>query len=109
MDALDEREKRIEESLDQAEKIKNDAQLTLSEVKKRQNEVKGEIELIEKENYKLHQIHLEKRSLSRQSFFDELDIDTVGGDELSRIYCAVGDRIEQTYAQFQVFYGVREG
>ena len=34
-----------------------------------------EIELIEKENYKLHQIHLEKRSLSRQSFFDELDIE----------------------------------
>ena len=39
----------IKDSIDQAEKIKNDAQLTLSEVKKRQNEVKGEIELIEKE------------------------------------------------------------
>ena len=39
----------IKDSIDQAEKIKNDAQLTLSEVKKRQNEVKGEIVLIEKE------------------------------------------------------------
>ena len=39
----------IKDSIDQAEKIKNDAQLTLSEVKKRQNEVRGEIDLIEKE------------------------------------------------------------
>ena len=39
----------IKDSIDQAEKIKNDAQLTLSEVKKRQNEVKEEISLMEKE------------------------------------------------------------
>ena len=39
----------IKNSIDQAEKIKNDAQLTLSEIKKRQNEVKGEIDLIELE------------------------------------------------------------
>ena len=39
----------IKDSIDQAEKIKNDAQLTLSEVEKRQNEVKGEIDLIEQE------------------------------------------------------------
>ena len=39
----------IKDSIDQAEKIKNDAQLTLGEVKKRQNEVKREIDLIEKE------------------------------------------------------------
>ena len=39
----------IKDSIDQAEKIKNDAQLALSEIKKRQNEVKGEIDLIEKE------------------------------------------------------------
>ena len=39
----------IKNSIDQAEKIKNDAQLTLSEIKKRQNEVKGEIDLIEQE------------------------------------------------------------
>ncbi len=37
----------IKDSIDQAEKIKNDAQLTLSEIKKRQNEVRGEIDLIE--------------------------------------------------------------
>ena len=41
--------KEIKDSIDQAEKIKNDAQLTLNEVKKRQNEVKREIDLIEKE------------------------------------------------------------
>ena len=39
----------IKDSIDQAEKIKNDAQLALSEIKKRQNEVKGEIDLIELE------------------------------------------------------------
>ena len=39
----------IKDSIDQAEKIKNDAQLTLSKIKKRQNEVKGEIDLIEQE------------------------------------------------------------
>ena len=39
----------IKDSIDQAEKIKNDAQLALSEIKKRQNEVKGEINLIEQE------------------------------------------------------------
>ena len=38
----------IKDSIDQAEKIKNDAQLALSEIKKRQNAVKGEIDLIEK-------------------------------------------------------------
>ena len=40
--------KEIKDSIDQAEKIKNEAQLALSEIKKRQNEVKGEIDLIEK-------------------------------------------------------------
>ena len=39
----------IKDSIDQAEKIKKDAQFTLSEIKKRQNEVKGEIDLIEQE------------------------------------------------------------
>ena len=39
----------IKDSIDQAEKIKNDAQLALSEIKKRQNEIKGEIDLIEQE------------------------------------------------------------
>ena len=39
----------IKDSIDQAEKIKNDAQLTLGEIKKRQNEVKGEIDSIRQE------------------------------------------------------------
>ena len=39
----------IKNSINEAEKIKNDAQLTLSEIQKRQNEVKGEIDLIQQE------------------------------------------------------------
>ena len=39
----------IKDSLNQAEKIKKDAQQTLSEIKKRQNEVKQEIIVIQKE------------------------------------------------------------
>ena len=44
---LDDKIQEIKNSIDQAEKIKNDAQITLSEIKKRQNEVKGEIDLIQ--------------------------------------------------------------
>ena len=39
----------IKDSIDQAEKIKNDAQFALSEIKKRQNEVKETISLMNKE------------------------------------------------------------
>ena len=46
---LDNKIQEIKDSIDQAEKIKNDAQLALSEIKKRQNEVQGEIDLIEQE------------------------------------------------------------
>jgi F-type H+-transporting ATPase subunit b len=44
---LDDKIQEIKDSIDQAEKIKNDAQIALSETKKRLNEVKGEIDLIE--------------------------------------------------------------
>ena len=46
---LDSKIKEIKDSIDQAEKLKNEAQKTLSELKKRQNEVKQEIELINNE------------------------------------------------------------
>ena len=46
---LDGKIQEIKNSIDQAEKLKNDTQLTLSEIKKRQNEVKGEIETIQQE------------------------------------------------------------
>ena len=39
----------IKNSINEAEKIKNDAQLTLGEIKKRQDEVKREIDLIRQE------------------------------------------------------------
>ena len=46
---LDSKIQEIKDSINQAEKVKNDSQITLSEIKKRQNEVKGEIDLIEQE------------------------------------------------------------
>ena len=46
---LDTQIKQIEVSIDEAENLKNEAQITLSEVKKRQSEVQKEIELIYKD------------------------------------------------------------
>ena len=46
---LDTKINEIKDSIDQAEKIKNEAQQTLSEIKKRQNDVKQEIEAIQNE------------------------------------------------------------
>ena len=46
---LDNKIYEIKNSIDRAEKIKNETQLTLSEIKKRQNEVKQEIEVIQNE------------------------------------------------------------
>ena len=44
---LDSRILEIKQSIDQAEKIKNQAQITLSEIKKRENELKEEIKKIQ--------------------------------------------------------------
>ena len=46
---LDSKIKNIKENINQAEKLKNDTQQTLSEIKKRQNEVKIEIKNIQEE------------------------------------------------------------
>ena len=46
---LDNKIKEIKESINQAEKVKNDSQVTLSEIKKRQNEVKDTIKSINQE------------------------------------------------------------
>ena len=46
---LDNKIKDIKDSIDQAEKLKNDTQQSLSEIKKRQNEVKIEIKNIQEE------------------------------------------------------------
>ena len=46
---LDTKIKEIKESINQAEKVKNDSQITLSEIKKKQNEVKETINLMNKE------------------------------------------------------------
>ena len=44
--SLDKQINEIKNSLEDAENLKNEAQISLSEVKKRQNEVQSEIELI---------------------------------------------------------------
>ena len=46
---LDTQIKQIKVSIDEAENLKNEAQITLSEIKKRQSEVQKEIELIHKD------------------------------------------------------------
>ena len=46
---LDNKIKEIKEKINQAEKVKNDSQVTLSEIKKRQNEVKDTINSINQE------------------------------------------------------------
>ena len=46
---LDNKIKEIKEKINQAEKVKNDSQVTLSEIKKRQNEVKDTIKSINQE------------------------------------------------------------
>jgi len=46
---LDTRIKQIKFSIDEAENLKNEAQITLSEIKQRQNDVQKEIELIHKD------------------------------------------------------------
>ena len=47
--SLDGKIQEIKNSIDEAEKLKKDTQLTLSEIKKRQNEVKDEISSIYQE------------------------------------------------------------
>ena len=46
---LDSKIQEIKDSINQAEKVKNDSQITLSEIKKKQNEVKETINLLNKE------------------------------------------------------------
>ena len=47
---LDQKIKYIKDSIDEAENLKNEAKVTLIEIKKRQNEVQKEIELIKKDS-----------------------------------------------------------
>ena len=47
--SLDKQINKIKISIDEAENLKNEAQITLSEIKQRQNEVQKEIELINKD------------------------------------------------------------
>ena len=59
--SLDAKIKEIKDSIDEAENLKNETQITLSEIKKRQNEVKTEIQEIHS-NANLKIINLESEA-----------------------------------------------
>ena len=63
--SLDSKIQEIKDKIEQAEKLKNDAQITLSEVKKRQNEVKDEIKNI-------HDLSKEKIITIEETFTNKL-------------------------------------
>ena len=66
---LDNNIKKIKDSIDQAEKLKNEAQKTLNELKERQNDVKKEIQSIQ--NEAKERITLIEQ-LSNQKFNDQI-------------------------------------
>ena len=76
--SLDNKISEIKKSINQAEKLKNDAQQTLGEIKKRQNEVKIEIENIQKEAKN-------KISLIEDSFHVKLKEQIQKRNELAKI------------------------
>ena len=72
--SLDSKIKEIKVNIEEAENLKNDTQLTLSEIKKRQNEVELEIkEIHSNSKEKIKQLELNaKEKLSEQSLKKEL-------------------------------------
>ena len=83
---LDSQIKQIKDSIDEAENLKNETQITLSEIKKRQNEVQQEIQSITEEaKNKANQLkinaelklkdQIEKRKIIATSKIDQLTRD----------------------------------
>ena len=83
---LDSQIKQIKDSLDEAENLKNETQITLSEIKKRQNDVQQEIQFITEEaKNKANQLkinaelklkdQIEKRKIIATSKIDQLTRD----------------------------------
>ena len=83
---LDSQIKQIKDSIDEAENLKNETQITLSEIKKRQNEVQQEIQSITEEaKNKANQLEInaelklkdqiEKRKIIATSKIDQLTRD----------------------------------
>lgn len=86
LSSLDQKINAIKNNIDEAEKIKKDTQISLSEVKKRQNKVKEEVELIFKEAEKTINLNeknskekllelIEKRKLLATMRIDQLTRD----------------------------------
>ena len=85
--SLDSQIKNIKDKIDEAENLKNETQVTLSEIKKRQNDVKAEIENIRKEaENKVRQLEeqnetklkdqVAKRQVLAEAKIDQLTRDT---------------------------------
>ena len=83
---LDTQIKQIKESIDEAENLKNEAQITLSEIKQRQNEVQKEIKLIQEDaKHQIKQIEeaaelklkdqIQKKQLLNSAKIDQLTRD----------------------------------
>ena len=75
---LDNKIKEIKDSIDQAEKIKNEAQNTLSQIKKRQNDIKLEIK-------KIQDKAKEKIAFIEQNFTQKLSKQIKKRNELAEI------------------------
>ena len=75
---LDNKIKEIKDSIDQAEKIKNEAQNTLSQIKKRQNDIKLEIK-------KIQDKAKEKIAFIEQNFTQKLSEQIKKRNELAEI------------------------
>ena len=88
---LDAKIKKIKESINQAEKVKNDSQVTLSEIKKRQNEVKDTINSINQETKdKVKRIESNanaklKEQIDKRNALASLNIDQITRDAKTEI------------------------
>ena len=82
---LDSKINDIKESIDQAEKLKNDTQQTLSEIKKRQNEVKIEIQNIQKEaRHKISLIENNAHTKLKEQINKRNDLEKIKIEQITR-------------------------
>ena len=82
---LDAQIKNIKESIEEAENVKNEAQITLSEIKKRQKDVQNEIESIHVEaNNKVEQLKLNAEQKLKEQIEKKQILTTAKIDQLTR-------------------------
>jgi len=102
---LDTKIKEIKDKIEEAENIKNEAQITLSEIKKKQNEVKNEINIINEDAKKRINIlekeseHKIKDQIEKKQFLAEAKIDQLTRDANNEIHQKISyTAIEATIA-----------